>query len=47
MQGNPAKRTHHPHTGTRWPFYPECLSPAARDVQLWENSNWQKRSGAL
>jgi hypothetical protein len=47
MQGNPAKRTHHLHTGIRWPFYSECFSPAARSAQLWKNNNWQERSGAL
>jgi|GEM_PF-3980044 len=29
MRGTPAKKTHHPHTGIRWPFCPECLSAQA------------------
>lgn len=32
MRGKPTKKTHHPHTGVRWPFCPERVSPAARGV---------------
>ena len=28
--GKPAKKTHYPHTGVRWPFCPQRVSPAVR-----------------
>lgn len=31
MRGRPSKKTHHPHTGIRWPFCPERFPyPAGR-----------------
>lgn len=33
MHGDLAKNAHLPHTGIRWPFYPERFSPASRGVQ--------------
>jgi len=47
MPENLAKKTHHPHTGVRWPFSHECFSPAAQGMQLWKNDNRQERSEAI
>lgn len=30
MRGTSTKKTHHPHTGVRWPFCPERIPHAAR-----------------
>lgn len=37
MRGKPTKKTHHPHTGVRWPFSPERFSAAARGVLYTRN----------
>ncbi len=32
MCGKPTKKTHHPHTGIRWPFCPERFSHKTRSL---------------
>lgn len=38
MHENLSKNAHYPHTGIRWPFYPERFSPESRVVQSPANS---------